>query len=350
MIVFDVHPDGTITLQAADNHFFKLPSLAHVTMDLSTKPAELQGSGAPSRHNCTDQQKCVIVRMLNGAPIRHAKAGNLLDDPELIVSLAREILDAQPDYLTDALQIIRMWPPTLGSSAGVFMLTEGLAGLNTQFAIQELRDQFLSSPPADKKWLLAVPVHSFEPEHWTALAITFEAKEIMEVKYFDSLGQEPPESREKATAILHVIQAACFAELTALPDRCNIVRQTDGWSCGYHCISFLKQQCSLIAADEFIQAQPIQTTLRNLSEFGTNLKQFIKQQQPPLPPLPPPLPPPFAPPPIKPPCQQSAKPPAKPPAKPISQEDKFGCSKCRYASTGCFQCNPHKAHRYWYKK
>jgi hypothetical protein len=96
--------------------------------------------------------------------------------------------------------------------------------------------------------MLVCPVHCFHPLRWTVLLVFFEPQSttISQVKYFDSLTNEPEESRQKAEAMLHVIQTAASQSTTDLPPRRNTIRQKDGWSCGYHSVLFVVENVKVL--------------------------------------------------------------------------------------------------------
>jgi hypothetical protein len=115
----------------------------------------------------------------------------------------------------------------------------------------------------------------FEPQSTT----------ISQVKYFDSLRNEPEESRQKAQAMLHVIQTAASQSTTDLPSRCNTVRQKDGWSCGYHSVLFVVENVkALIRITQPVRK--INMLIEQINKFRTSLQPAsVPSEPPPLPPL-----------------------------------------------------------------
>ena len=337
-VVHSSSPDGNITVQLHDNTFYKLPSVSSVTTDLTQK-LPLTSSNF-DKNNClwTEEQKARILAMLNGQVPQPAATGQLLEDPELIVSLVLEVCRVDKTIATHAKQRVKIWLPAQACSAADFLIDEQLESENTKAATKELKDALLSDPP-DEKWMLVCPVHCFHPLHWTVLLVFFEPQSttISQVKYFDSLTNEPEESKQKAQAMLHVIQTAASQSTTDLPPRCNTIRQKDGWSCGYHSILFVVENVKSLVHI----FQPV----RKIKMMIEQINQFQKSLQPAsdVPSEPPPLPPP-------------TKPPAPPPlakpitAKPISQISQFGCSRCRLSEGGCLSCNPVSTIRYHEKK
>ena len=336
VIVHSVKSDGRVTVQAADHTFYVLPSLDCISTNISAKPSEPDNVKATPEMFWSQQQKQSIVTLLNGQVCRQMKSGTLLDDPELVVCMALEINRIGQNFLTNAEQRIRLWPPAQSTAAAVIVLEEGLAAQNAQAAVQELWDSLLTKPPSESKWMLACPAHSFHPEHWTMLLVVFEPNSttISQVKYFDSLGSEPIDSRQKATAMLHVVQSAALQPTTDLPDRCNSIRQKDGWSCGYHSIAFTLQSVQALL-NKKQKARSVQMLISQINSFQKSC-----QPAKTIPSKPPPLPPP-------------AEPPSVAKAildKPISLQETFGCSRCVYSNTRCLSCNPAKAMRYLDRK
>jgi hypothetical protein len=337
VIVHSCAPDGQITVQLHDNTFCKLPSVSSVTSDLTQKLSGTSSQVSPNFCLWTEEQKAATIQMLCGQVPQSVDTGQLLDDPELIISLVVEVSRVDKTFATKAKQRVRIWLPAQACAAANFVIDEQLESENTQAATKELKETVLFDPP-DEKWLLVCPVYCFSPLHWTVLLVFFEPQSttISQVKYFDSLANEPEESRQKAQAMLHVIQTAASQSTTDLPSRCNTVRQKDGWSCGYRSVLFVVENVkALIRITQPVRK--INMLIEQINKFQTSLQPASEPSEPP--PLPPPPNPP-APPPL-----------AKPiTAKPISQISNYGCSRCRYSEGGCLTCNPDAATRYVQKK
>ena len=335
-VVHSVLPDGQITVQLHDNTYYKFPSVSSVTTDL-TQSNEVS---KVNQSHClwTEEQKASIIRMLNKQEPQPAVSGQLLDDPELIISLVVEVARVDKTHATHAKQRVRIWLPAQACAAADFVIAEQLESENAQAAAQELKETALSDPP-DGKWMLVCPVHCFHPLHWTVLLVFFEPQSttVSQVKYFDSLTKEPEESRQKATAMLHVIQTAASQSTTDLPPRCNTTRQKDGWSCGYHSTLFVVENAKQLAG-VFQPVRTIKMLIEQINQFRISLQPASDE-----PSEPPPLPPP-----TKPPAPPAV---AKPiTAKPISHISNFGCSRCRWGERGCLSCNPASATRYYETK
>ena len=102
-----------------------------------------------------------------------AVSGQLLDDPELIISLVVEVARVDKTHATHARQRVRIWLPAQACAAADFVIAEQLESENAQAAAQELKETALSDPP-DGKWMLVCPVHCFHPLRWTVLLVFFE--------------------------------------------------------------------------------------------------------------------------------------------------------------------------------
>lgn len=344
VIVHSVKSDGRVTVQLHDNTFYTLPSLDCVSTDLKSLGSKSVDSKPTDHMHWTEQHKQEIFRLLNGQEAKRMKSGTLLDDPELIVSLVLELVKIDKTFATSAEQRIRLWLPAQSAAAVDFALADQLTGKNSLQAIEELRQTLLAQPHQKNQWMLVCPIHAFNPPHWTMLLIYFEPNSTMisQVQYFDSLPTEPEESRKKAQITLQIVQSAALQPTTDLPPRCNSVRQKDGWSCGYHTVTFVAQTVKNLVGVK----QPACTIPMLIAQIN----RFHKSNQPAttIPAAPPPLPPPPLPPPAETPAQP---PPAKAiTAKPIAQTETFGCSRCVYSRTGCLSCNPAKAMRYLEKK
>ena len=101
-IVHSALPDGQITVQLHDNTYYKLPSVSSVTTDLTQNlPAT---SSKFNQNQClwTEEQKASICKMLNGQVPQPAVSGQLLDDPELIISLVVEVARVDKTHATHA--------------------------------------------------------------------------------------------------------------------------------------------------------------------------------------------------------------------------------------------------------
>ena len=100
--------------------------------------------------------------------------------------------------------------------------------------------------------------------------------------------------------------------------------QTDGNSCGFHVLQWTEEQYRLLRGEgQFRLTEKFTNQAADLNRFFKAVMILQHKES-----------------------KQAAKSGPLPLAgPPLSQSELFGCSRCRYAKTGCLSCNPEKALR-----
>ena len=232
-------------------------------------------------------------------------------------------------------------------------------------AEEGLLSQAMADFQADSKSLLLVPIHSAGPNHWSLLALrktgkTGSSTDEAEIQYFDSLKVQAETAKEAASKVLQT----CFQAEKQLPAPINRFHQADGFSCGLWCLQYMERQvreflgCS---QSTWQTAAELSQKLKSWQEAVLKEKALHKAAETVLAKLAeakeadsekPPLPPPDAPPPDTSQPEETGKKKKKgkgPVENILGFDQQFGCSKCKYAQTGCKDCNPAKMLR-WAEK
>ena len=200
------------------------------------------------------------------------------------------------------------------------------------------------------KALVLVPVHTDEPEHWTALVFRKTAgNEPFTARHFDSLHPPSAAAAADARAIYGFFRQAlgdeCLPQPEA-PDTETPVQQTDAWSCGWHTLARFEE-----AYREFRGEGPkrvyetVQSLLREGSRWIANVRAWQiadaekKAEKNAGKPKPTPATIPIA---DAVPATELPTPALLESAKSAAPDGVYGCSRCRYSYSGCLSCNPSK--------
>lgn len=247
-----------------------------------------------------------------------------------------------------------VWLPSLSRSA--IDVQTGKAQLVAEYlmAVNELASQINQSRAADGSVCILVPIHS-ESQHYTLLVI-LQAKQMqpVTVQYFETLFPENIVSRQHADQCLEFVCKALEVSTCQLPVRCNIRKQTDGWSCGLWVLVYAEIAIRRLVLRQPRRATPstVELAISRLNVWCQLMQKLQHARNPPkpsspneLPPVPPPLsdPPPLPPPAVSPPAGTA-------PTGPEIDRQRWGCSRCRHSSGGCISCNPGKAETYMQRK
>ena len=191
--------------------------------------------------------------------------------------------------------------------------------------------------------------------HWTWLNFTRQAKAPDQAApnkwvavYRDSLNQPSAACRERAVLAYSLAVEAFGADrlaLQALPPVERDSVQTDVSSCGFHVLQWTEQEYRWLRGEgQFRLTAKFTNKAADLNRFFKTVilqqEKESKQQAKPAasaeqavgasqPKAPSPVPPPADPLPLA--------------APPVSLSGTFGCSRCRWAKSGCQSCNPEKA-------
>jgi hypothetical protein len=95
-----------------------------------------------------------------------------------------------------------------------------------------------------EKCLIAAPIASNGPKHWTMLCCYRQADELFKVEFIDSLGKPASSARQEGQRLFKLIVGLVGAEqfsTAELPETQNPVLQTDGHSCGLHVCNRLEE-------------------------------------------------------------------------------------------------------------
>eukprot|EP00438_Fugacium_kawagutii_P003901 Skav220694 [mRNA] locus=scaffold472:421476:423095:- [translate_table: standard] len=226
-----------------------------------------------------------------------------------------------------------------GSSVRVVTPAESELAAQQGVASQAMKE-FL----ADSHSLLLVPVHSYNPQHWTLLSVrkAGSGPDMQpEVSYFESLSSQPEPAKEQARKLLKL---CCPQADLPLPEPKNRAHQSDGFSCGFWAVQYMERQArQFLNCSEgrwqtvkeqqgklMLWQKALQKQQRILQAAQKEREQQAGQQESlSAPPLPPP----------------EGPPPEEEPGR-LAFDSQYGCSKCRYASTGCLSRNPAKMLRW----
>ena len=202
----------------------------------------------------------------------------------------------------------------------------------------ELQEQLATARKREGRCLILVPVQAGGPDHWTALTLLRPAgsHSQFEVHYEDSLSQEHIDCRLQAETLLGCLTHLEVPVSKRLPQTEFSVRQKDGYSCGYHVLNRFEEQYRQLRGEgrNRIYTKIEQRRLsvnRFVQSVLETMKPIVESQPAPQP------------------GASSNKPaeplPLPPPPLAASETSTFGCSRCRWAMTGCLQCNPEKTVR-----
>ena len=172
---------------------------------------------------------CWQAIVLNGAHIEPVVQPDQVVwvDPQINAAVLREF---QAGNIVDG-----MWLELTGQSSD-----SGLWG-----SLRTARD------PQHKACTVLLPVHSFNPQHWTLLVLCRPASSngcspaAFSVHYFDPLPQPSPAALEQAKASLRLLAMLIKpAQLMAQPAELQVAasrKQSDGWSCGFWVMLWCEQ-------------------------------------------------------------------------------------------------------------
>ena len=293
-------------------------------------------------------QKREALTMAGGQLEVKITAQTELETPELAASLAELSLRATKagdQWPNPRLVVVN--PVEAGLALGFWQTAPGSP--DSQRALAELKKELqpvLDRP--DEEASVCWPLCS--NGHWTWLNFRRPAKppsqaepNKWEAVYRDSLSAPSVLCRDHAVSAysmaVQLFGAGSLASLNLPPVQRDTV-QSDGTSCGFHCINWTEQEYRRIRGEgQYRLPEKFTQKAEDLSKFfKTVMAAKPKPAQPkpaqsaePAPPLPPPLQPPPA---------QAPLPLAGPPA---SQSGSFGCSRCRWSPAGCLSCNGEKA-------
>ncbi|MCP4242190.1 MAG: hypothetical protein GY772_16670 [bacterium] len=200
---------------------------------------------------------------------------------------------------------------------------------------KEAREQLSFAREQQADCLILVPVHSEQPQHWTALVLSRETGETFQAVRHDSLSPGSANAALAAQTVFDFVRACIGPEKfsqSVLPAATTLVTQTDGWSCGFHTVSRLEEAYRQFRGEGWkrVYTQPNQARV-SLNRWLANVLQAV---QPKAPLGPPPAPPPETDPPepLPLPGQEQAAAPS----------GLWGCSRCRFSKAGCLSCCPEK--------
>jgi hypothetical protein len=300
----------------------------------------------------------------SGNEIKFANEAAMLEGPELTgmwTSVTARGVQAGDGFAEG--QLVYLEPHSQKPAVGCH-LQEAFSEEAT-LACQHFRDLLQTARESSSKCLIAAPVCSEDPKHWTALVLRREADSKFEISFYDSLSETPEtakiEVRRLLTLLFNMLGSDKFSE-PELPLPTKPVLQTDGWSCGYHCAHRLEEEYRQFRGEGKVHGyQKVKESRLELNKWLKALLEVKVRPEPPkaapekkasstsssssVPPpkkasstsssssVPPPLPPP----------SEAAPPAVVLAAKPTG---KYGCSKCRHAVNGCLACNPEKMYRH----
>ena len=174
----------------------------------------------------------------------------------------------------------------------------------------------------------------------------------IELIYKDSLNPPSKTCRAQAElALSFLIEVVGQSELAqrSLPACSPSSKQKDNHSCGFFCLNFMEEQYRLWRGEgRRILTEKFQDKAADLTRFCKSLmtvhhaemkKAAVAKA------LAAPSPPPLADAPAAAPVSTAIVALPSGPAEPLADQEKFGCTKCRYAPTGCRACNPVKMAR-----
>jgi len=352
-----VWQNSICTVVSQDPHSQQLTlQLAHTTTKRQAAPSEVAEvkpgwkAGMSDRldfRRLTNAQK-QEAWTLAGGEVQQSLAGANLEGPELSMGWMDILLRGRQTgdrWAPD--QVVYLEPHGLTASLHIWeqkdeaRLSEVLPSLQ-----QDLRLALTTDSPV----LIVVPVQGAAPDHWTALTYLRQpGSKAFSASHFDSLGQVHANCRSQAESI-H--QFLLFLGLTAEPElglTQQPVLQTDGWSCGYHCLNRLEELYRQFRGEGQKRVYTkIEDRRQQVNRFAASTKEACssaaakaaaKAAAAKAAPLgPPPLPPPASdPPPLLP---QAGLPKAAMPS------GVWGCSRCKFAQTGCLSCCPEKMLRH----
>ncbi len=297
----------------------------------------------------------------SGNEIKFADESAMLEGPELTAiwtSVTARGVQAGDGFAEG--QLVYLEPHSQKPAVGCH-LQEAFSEEAT-LACEHFRDLLQSARESSDKCLIAAPVCSEAPRHWTALVLRRAEGSKFEISFYDSLSETPEtakiEVRRLLTLLLNMLGSDKFSE-PELPLPIKPVLQADGWSCGYHCSHRLEEEYRQFRGEGKVHGyQKVKETRLELNKWVKALLEVKVRPEPQkaapekkasssssvLPPkeassssssssVPPPLPPPF----------DAALPAAVLAAQPTGL---YGCSKCRHAVNGCCACNPEKMYRH----
>ena len=152
-------------------------------------------------------------------------------------------------------------------------------------ACQHFRDLLQSARESSAKCLIAAPVCSEAPRHWTALVLRRAANSKFEISFYDSLSETPEtaktEVRRLLTLLLNMLGSDKFSE-PELPLPTKPVLQTDGWSCGYHFSHRLEEEYRQFRGEGKVHGyQKVKETRLELNKWVKALLEVKVTQEPP---------------------------------------------------------------------
>ncbi len=206
---------------------------------------------------------CWQAIVLNGAHIEPVVQPDQVVwvDPQINAAVLREF---QAGNIVDG-----MWLELTGQSSD-----SGLWG-----SLRTARD------PQHKACTVLLPVHSFNPQHWTLLVLCRPASSnecspaAFSVQYFDPLTQPSPAALEQAKASLRLLAMLIKpAQLMAQPAELQVAasrKQSDGWSCGFWVMLWCEQYYRLARGEAPKLCQPHWTERRHVhNNFLQSLIEF----------------------------------------------------------------------------
>ena len=234
-----------------------------------------------------------------GGEVKFVTPGQQLEHPEL--AAAWEMLKAKgrqhSSSTTNSLYLEPAVAEVLYHAAGSKTSPEEAAEHTADW-------RHLVSTLVDGRALIVVPIR--EAGHWTVLLVSRSEAGLWTPKYYDSLPYPGSGAcRVKAAALLTVV-AGLLPEGSCpgvLPDTEVPFVQTDGFSCGFHCVARMEEAfCEFRGQKLYRCYKSVSEIRKSVNAFVQTLLAFKRQQAkkpagPPLPPPPTPPPPLEAPPP-----------------------------------------------------
>ncbi len=188
-------------------------------------------------------QKLHVLKA-SGNEIKFANEAAMLEGPELTgiwTSVTARGVQAGDGFAEG--QLVYLEPHSQKPAVGCH-LQEAFSE-EAALACENFRDLLQSARESPGKCLIAAPVCSEGPKHWTALVLRREADSKFEISFYDSLSETPEtatiEVRRLLRLLLNMLGSDKFSE-PELSVPTKPVIQTDGWSCGYHASHRLEEE------------------------------------------------------------------------------------------------------------